>query len=78
MPENVSNDLIYEVLKALQKDVAAIKADTREMKSALIGIREQLHTLDGNFLRQERVMASFDTRIDRIETRLELTTSPVH
>jgi predicted nuclease with TOPRIM domain len=77
MPEAVTNELIYEVLKTLQKDVAFIKGDLREMKSALIGVREQLHTLEGNSLRQERMMAALETRIERIETRLNLT-DPTH
>ena len=72
MPENVTNELLYEVLKSLQADMAGMRGEIREVKATLTGVREQLHTMEGNALRQERMMAILEMRIERIETRLSL------
>jgi hypothetical protein len=72
MPENVTNELIYEVLKQLQGSMAEVKITLADHTRQFIGLREQLHTMEGNFLRQERLMANFESRIERIEARLNL------
>lgn len=78
MPEPATNELMYEILKHLQSGQSEMKADIREMKGALIGIREQLHTMEGNSLRQEREMATVRVKIERIENRLNLNDAPPH
>jgi len=72
MPEKVDNELIYEVLKKLQQGVSRIDAKLDDHTRQFIALREQLHTMDGNALRQERLMATLESRIERIETRLNI------
>lgn len=72
MPEAVTNELIYEVLKKLQQSVAKIDTKLDDHTHQFIGLREQLHTIEGNFLRQERLMTTMETRVERIENRLNL------
>jgi len=76
MPENVTNELIYEVLRKLQQSVTKIDGKLDDHTRQFIGVREQLHTMDGNYLRQERLMATLETRIERIENRLGLNEAP--
>ena len=76
MPENVTNELLYEVLKQLQAGQVDMKASLTDHTRQFIGLREQLHTMEGNFLRQERLMATLENRIERIETRLGLSEAP--
>jgi hypothetical protein len=72
MPESVTNELLYEVLKKLQAGQGEMKVTLDDHTRQFIGLREQLHTMDGNHLRQERLMATLETRIERIESRLNL------
>ncbi len=76
----VTNALIYETLKALRADIAAVKADTEEIKERLrshdasIGElrRSDVHLYDDQ-ARQQVAMDRIVQRIERIERRLELT-----
>ena len=72
MPEKVDNQLIYELLKKIQQSISRMDAKLDDHSRQFIALREQLHTMDGNALRQERLIATLETRIERIETRLEL------
>jgi septal ring factor EnvC (AmiA/AmiB activator) len=81
MVEQTEN-LVLEILRRMQSDIAEMKTDIRDLKTGQIEIRMQLHSMDGNVLRQERTMASLQVKVDRIETRLDftdgsLTKSPV-
>jgi len=67
-----SQNIVIDILRKIQADIAGMKVDIREMKAGIIGIREQLHTIEGNDLRQERLMAALEVRVERIETRLDL------
>jgi len=72
MTDNVTNELIFETLKAMQaqmasiaRDIADIKADNRAHRSLTTGLvqSEDLHSGQ---------IAAIQTRIERIERRLEL------
>jgi hypothetical protein len=65
MPENATNDLIYEVLKKVQQSIARMDTKLDAHTRQFIALREQLHTLDGNVLGQERLMATLESRIER-------------
>jgi hypothetical protein len=43
-----------------------------DLESAQVGIREQIHVMEGGFLRLERTVATVLVRLDRIEKRLDL------
>ena len=50
-----------------------MKTDIKDLKAGQIEIRMQLHSMDGNVLRQERTIAALQVKVDRIETRLDFT-----
>jgi hypothetical protein len=72
MPENVTNELIYEVLKQLQAGQAEMKVALADHTRQLIRIREDINNLRGDDLRLETLHAQMDVRLERIEKRLNL------
>ncbi|MES9948983.1 MAG: hypothetical protein ABW118_08495 [Candidatus Thiodiazotropha sp.] len=69
----ITNELIYEVLKNVQADISELKSVVVELKEGQIGLRGQLHAIQGDALRQERTVAGVQLDIDRIKSRLDLT-----
>ena len=67
-----SENSILEILREIQSDVSVIKHDIKELKSGLASLRQEVHTLKGDLLRQERAIAMLDMRVERIENRLDL------
>lgn len=65
--------LVLEILRRIQADIAEMKTDIKDLKAGQIEIRMQLHSMDGNLLRQERTIAALHVKVDRIETRLDFT-----
>ena len=73
MTAPITNELMYEVLKKIQADVAVVKADLSDVKSMQLRMREDFNRFEGDLFRFERVEAGTQLRLDRIETRLNLT-----
>jgi chromosome segregation ATPase len=69
---DASSELILEILRKIQSDIAFIKHDVAELKTSVADLRQELHMLKGDILRQERAVAMIDIRVERIETRLNL------
>lgn len=67
-----SENLVLEILRRMQGDMADLKQGQRSIRDELIGVRQQLHALQGDILRQEQDIASVLVRLDRIEARLDL------
>jgi uncharacterized UPF0160 family protein len=67
--ETVSNELIFEVLKKIQDNVAHIRTRVDDHDQQFIAMREQIHNLEGHILRLDRQMVE---RLGRIERRFEL------
>jgi hypothetical protein len=67
------HQLIFEILKKLQSDVAVIKTDVAEVKAMQLRMREDFNRFEGDLLRFERIEAGTQLRLDRIETRLNHT-----
>ena len=72
MPEHVTNELLYDVLKKLQGGQAEIKATLSDIVAQLIRVREDINAVRSDDLRRERVQAQMDVRLERIENRLNL------
>jgi hypothetical protein len=83
----ITNELMYEVLKALRGDMADLRRDQKETRAQLQSFREYVHgqmqflqaglsALQVDVLRVERNLAGFQDRLDRIETRLGLHDGP--
>lgn len=68
----VTNELLYEVLKKLQADMAEVKTTLGDHGRQLIRIREDINVLRGDDLRRESMQAHMDHRLERIEQRLQL------
>lgn len=68
----ITNELIYEVLKQLQSGLSEIKSAQTDQNRQLIRIREDINSLRGDDLRRETMQAQMDTRLQRIENRLNL------
>lgn len=68
----VTNELIYEILKSLQAGQADIKATQADHTRQLIRLREEVNGLRGDDLRRETLQAQMDSRLERIEIRLNL------
>jgi prefoldin subunit 5 len=70
MGEHMTNEienLILEHLRALRGDIAALKADTRDIKARLASIETYIATMHGD---QARTAVSLDDLAERVE-RLE-------
>lgn len=72
MPEAITNELLYEVLKTLQAGQAEIKATLADHSRQFIRVREDINNLRGDDLRRETLQAQMDVRLERIESRLNL------
>ncbi|MFZ5932134.1 MAG: hypothetical protein ACOY15_13090 [Pseudomonadota bacterium] len=80
MAENVTNELIYEVLKHIQDRLAKVESTltdhTRQfirVREDINSVREDINGLRGDDLRREAMQARMDERLQRIENRLNLT-----
>ncbi len=69
----VTNELLYEILKKLQTDMAEVKNTLGDHGHQLIRIREEINMLRGDDLRRETMQAQMGHRLERIEQRLQLT-----
>ena len=69
---DITNDLMYEVLKQLQTGQAEIKTILADHTRQLLPIREEINSLRGDDLRHESLYASMDSRLERIVRRLDL------
>jgi hypothetical protein len=72
MAENITNELMLEILKQLQKDMADVKATLADHTRQFIRVREELNGLRGDDIRREVLQAQMDHRLERIEKRLNL------
>ncbi len=69
---NVTNDLMYELLKRVHHDMTELRQDVSEVKREInvirghmVGIQSDIHNVYG-------ILARHDERLERIERRLEL------
>ena len=69
------HDLILDHLRAIRGDTTEIKTALQSLKEGQLSVRDDLHSLRGDIRRQERAIASLETDIDRIKTRLDLAES---
>ena len=67
-----TQNLMLEILKRIQADLSEMKDDMRDFKDGQIRVRNEINDLRGDILRLERSNAGIETRISRIERRLDL------
>ncbi len=68
----VDADLVYEILKRIQMDIALLKEGQRDLRQDNLSIRNQIHSMQGDINSLRGAFAQMDQRLDRIENRLEL------
>ena len=79
----ISNELIYEVLKAVQARLSQVDGKADENKSDMMALRSQISAVHHDLLsiHQEltgvhATLIRHEQRLDRIERRLELSDTP--
>ena len=72
MPE-VTNELMYEVLKSIQDRMTAVERKIDEVKTELQALRIHSLAIQQDTQNIYSMLTRYDTRLDRIERRLELT-----
>ena len=65
-------NLVLDILRRLQSDIADLKQGQRSIRDELIGVRQQLHVMQGDNLRREQEVAGILVQLDRINIRLDL------
>lgn len=73
----VTNDLLYEVLRFMQHDLGSVKADIRDVKGELQAMRTHMTGLGQDISNIYNILGRHDDRLARIETRLGLL-EPAH
>ncbi len=75
MAENVTKELIFDVLKHIQGRLAKVETVLADHTRQFIRVREDINSVreDINGLRREAMQARMDERLQRIENRLNLT-----
>jgi chromosome segregation ATPase len=69
---DTTNELMYEILKQLQADMAGVKDALRENNAALNAIRIHMVGLQQDTQNIYATLTRHDARLDRIERRLEI------
>lgn len=67
-PEN----LTLQYLRRMDAKLDRLQTTLDDHTQRLLRLERRLHDRDGDVLRQDELMASFDLRLARIERRLEL------
>ena len=68
----VTNDLIYEILKDIQTRLSHVEENTRDLVKGQLRIRKDVNDLRGDIIRHDENFAQIESRLDRIEKRLNL------
>ncbi|MCC6889114.1 MAG: hypothetical protein IT536_11330 [Hyphomicrobiales bacterium] len=68
----ITNELMYEVLKQVQQDTVALREGQRETRESLVAIRTHMVALQQDVSNIYTILVRHEQRLDRIERRLEL------
>lgn len=67
----MTENLVLEIPRRLQADMSGLKQGQRSLRDELIGVRQHLHAMEGDILRQEQEVAGIPVKLDRIDTHLD-------
>ncbi|TXN45841.1 hypothetical protein [Methylobacterium sp. WL7] len=73
----VTNELIYEVLKAMQARLGNIEEGVREVRGEIRALRTPVHGVQGDLHNLYEAYSALDMRVGRIERRLDIVDAPV-
>ncbi len=68
----VTNELIHAVLQKIQEEQSAMPHDLREIKGELTAIRSYVYAVHQDIGNIYGILGRNETRLERIERRLEL------
>lgn len=68
----VTNELVYELLKKLNQRFDKVDFSISELRADNQTLRGQLHVLQGDVNNLRTTIGHIENRLDRIENRLEL------
>lgn len=69
---NVTNELIYEVLKGVQSDISDLKKMRLELREGFASVKSFQAASHNEQVLLERRVVSLETDLERIKTRLNL------
>jgi len=72
MTDNVTNELILEHLKALREDAKNTRLDIADIKDDIRIIKGHMASFMQSEVKQDGEIAALQSRLERIEKRLEL------
>ena len=72
MTENVTNELLLETLKAVQSKLTKVADDIAALKTDMRGMKGHMAAFMQSEVAQDGTLASIQSRLERIERRLEL------
>ena len=72
MPDNVTNELLLEHLKAMQSRLTSLEEGQADIKTTLIGMQQHMTGFMTGATAHESAIASIQTRLTRIERRLDI------
>lgn len=72
MVDNVTNELLLETLKAIQSKLSKVADDIVDLKNDMRGVKGHMAAFMQSEIAQDGALASIQSRLERIERRLEL------
>ena len=72
MSEKVTNQLLLEYLEPIQSKLSAMANDIVDLKSDMRGLKSHMAGFMQSEVAQDSAIATMQTRLERIERRLEL------
>ena len=73
----VTNELMFEVLKGMQARLSNIEEGVREVRGEIRALRTTVHGVQGDLHNLYEAFSALDTRMSRIERRLDIIDTPV-
>ncbi len=65
-------DQIVETFRAIRQELGAVCTEISDIKTSLTGIQQQMSDLMASDAAQESTITTIQTRLDRIERRLDI------
>ena len=72
MSDNVTHPLLLEPLEAIQSKLSLMANDVNDLKADVRGLKSHLAGFMQSEVAQDSAIATMQTRLERIERRLEL------
>jgi hypothetical protein len=74
----VTNELIYEILKILQRELGEVKSSIGDVKTELNALRGHMISLQQDVHNIYGILGRHELHLERIEQRLEISDVPTH